>query len=128
MFPSLIPECGYPTIRLAKTLTLVGRQEQCDVRINSSRISRCHCCLVLEGGNLSVRDLNSTNGIRVNGQPVESSPLRHGDLLMISHLSYRVSLDDSAAERAVPPRPGETLAEPPSEEHPTSLELIPPPS
>ena len=128
MYVILISECGYPTICLTKTLTLVGRQERCDVRINSSRISRCHCCLVLEKGSLTVRDLNSTNGIRVNGQPVESSPLRHGDLLMISHLTYRVALNDSAAERSVPPRSGETLAEPPSEEHPTSLELIPPPS
>ena len=124
----LISECGHPTICLTRTLTLVGRQERCDVRINSSRVSRCHCCLVLENGTLAVRDLSSTNGTRVNGHPVEASPLRHGDLLMIAHLSYRVSLEASADVEALPPRCGQAIAEPPSEEIPTSLELIPPPA
>src|SRR3954470_16379292 len=110
----LISECGHPTICLTRTLTLVGRQERCDVRINSSRVSRCHCCLVLENGTLAVRDLSSTNGTRVNGHPVEASPLGHVDLRRIAHLSYRLSLDAPADAEAPPPRCGQAIAEPPS--------------
>jgi pSer/pThr/pTyr-binding forkhead associated (FHA) protein len=41
---------------------LVGRHARCDVRVESGRVSRRHCCLVLEGDHLVVRDLDSTNG------------------------------------------------------------------
>jgi predicted component of type VI protein secretion system len=117
----LVSLCGHPTIRLGKTLTLVGRQPCCDVRILSSRISRRHCCLAVEGAALIVRDLDSTNGIRVNGRPVESGPLRHGDVLTIGHLDYRVCLagpDDGPPSEPADPSRGAAAEEPP-----TSMEI-----
>ncbi|MFO0891398.1 MAG: FHA domain-containing protein [Isosphaeraceae bacterium] len=116
----LVSLCGHPTIHLTKTMTLVGRQDCCDVRIGSSRISRCHCCLVIEDGEVIVRDLNSTNGTHVNGRPVASSPLLHGDVLAIGHLKYRVTVEASTSER---PSPGDASQEGSAEDHPTALEI-----
>jgi hypothetical protein len=43
-----------------------------------------------DNGEVVVRDLGSTNGIRINGQRVESGRLRPGDELSIAHIRYRL--------------------------------------
>jgi predicted component of type VI protein secretion system len=122
MLARLISLCDHPTIVLTKTLTLVGRQQRCDARIGSWRVSRCHCCLVLEHGGLVVRDLDSTNGTLVNGQAVESARLRHGDVLTIAHLRYRVCLEDPC-EAASASASGEQSGGEPAHDQPTALEI-----
>jgi len=57
-------------------------------------------------GEVIVRDLGSTNGIRINGQRVELGRLRPGDELSIAHIRYR--LDNGQGHEA-------TLADPPRE-------------
>ena len=71
-------------------LTVVGRDQGCDVRLDSSRVSRRHCCLALDGDEVLVRDLGSTNGVSINGLRVEVGVLRQGDLLGIAHLRFRL--------------------------------------
>ena len=56
-----------------------------------------------DGGELIVRDLGSTNGIRINGQRVEKGRLRVGDELSVAHIRFR--LDDGHGQEA-------TVAEP----------------
>lgn len=51
-------------------------------------------------GEIVVRDLGSTNGIRINGQRVEMGRLRPGDELSIAHIRYRLD-DGSGAERTL---------------------------
>lgn len=59
---------------------LVGRGAGCDVVLDDDLASREHLRLRLEGGALVVRDLNSRNGILVNGLPVsDEQELHHGD-------------------------------------------------
>jgi hypothetical protein len=43
-----------------------------------------------DNGEVTVRDLGSTNGIRINGQRVERGRLRAGDELSIAHIRYRL--------------------------------------
>jgi pSer/pThr/pTyr-binding forkhead associated (FHA) protein len=43
-----------------------------------------------ENGEVLVRDLGSTNGIRINGQRVEIGRLKAGDELSIAHIRYRL--------------------------------------
>ena len=43
-----------------------------------------------ENGEVMVRDLGSTNGIRINGQRVEIGRIRAGDELSIAHIRYRL--------------------------------------
>lgn len=76
-------------IPLDRTMVVVGRHPQCDARLDSLRISRHHCCMTQDNGDVVVRDLGSTNGIRINGQRVELGRLRPGDELSIAHIRYR---------------------------------------
>jgi hypothetical protein len=81
-----------PDIPLDRTMVVVGRHPQCDARLDSLRVSRHHCCMTQDHGEVVVRDLGSTNGIRINGQRVEMGRLRPGDELSIAHIRFR--LDD----------------------------------
>jgi pSer/pThr/pTyr-binding forkhead associated (FHA) protein len=95
---------GGPPIELAKDLTLIGRDDDCDVRLDHRSISKLHCILVKTDGLLLLRDLGSTNGTRVNNQRVRRAALLPNDLLTIANVKYQVKfgagLDaDLAAER-----------------------------
>jgi pSer/pThr/pTyr-binding forkhead associated (FHA) protein len=83
---------GVPDIHLDRPLNLVGRWLGCDVRLESSWISRCHCCLAPVGDGVAVRDLDSTNGTWINGRRVSAGRLRPGDKLMLGHSRYRLTV------------------------------------
>jgi predicted component of type VI protein secretion system len=106
---------GTADIVLAGLLTVVGRHQDCDVRVDSSRVSRRHCCLAICGDGVLVRDLGSTNGTRINGRRVPEGLLRAGDELAIAHLRFRLAWPgpgrpaDAAREPgsvSPPPEPG----------------------
>jgi pSer/pThr/pTyr-binding forkhead associated (FHA) protein len=78
-----------PDILLNRTVVLVGRHPACDTRLDSMRVSRHHCCMTVDQGSVVVRDLGSTNGIRINGVRVVSGRLRPGDEISIAHCRYR---------------------------------------
>lgn len=92
-----------PDIPLDREMLVVGRHPQCDARLDSIRVSRRHCCMTPDHGEVVVKDLGSTNGIRINGQRVEKGRLRPGDELSIAHIRYR--LDDGNGQEM-------TMAEP----------------
>jgi predicted component of type VI protein secretion system len=96
-----------PDILLDRSKVLVGRHPSCDARLESLRASRRHCYLTEENGEIFVRDLGSTNGIRINGERVEIGRLRVGDELAIAHLRYRVESgpDREKVESGLGPQP-----------------------
>jgi hypothetical protein len=85
-----------PDIPVDRPMVIVGRHPQCDARLDSIRVSRRHCCMTHDADALIVRDLGSTNGIRINGQRVEEGRIQVGDELAIAHIRYR--LDDGAGD------------------------------
>src|SRR5262245_50948674 len=92
MRAQLLPLDGGPPIDIVKDLTLVGRKEDCDVRLDHKSVSKMHCVLVKTDGLLLLRDLGSTNGTRVNGQRVRRAALLPNDQLIIAHFKFRVHL------------------------------------
>src|SRR5882762_204348 len=82
-----------PSILLDKPILLIGRDPECDIQIDSRKISRRHCCIAQVNDYLVVRDLGSTNGIRINDLRVQEGALKAGDQLMIGGNLYRVSWD-----------------------------------
>jgi adenylate cyclase len=84
----------------------IGRGGDNDVVLSDSSVSRYHAEILREVGGWSVHDLRSTNGVQVNGVPVEKAPLRSGDLLGIGSFEIRVD-----AEEAVSVRPQQESAE-----------------
>lgn len=89
-------------ISLGRPVLLVGRHPECDVRLDRPQISRRHCCLALVNDRLTVRDLGSKHGVRINGRFVQEAQLQPGDEIAIGHLIFRY---ESAAQAAQPPRP-----------------------
>jgi predicted component of type VI protein secretion system len=89
-----------PSILLDKPILLVGRHHECDVQIESRKISRRHCCIAQVNDYLVVRDLGSTNGIRINGTRVPEGRLAEQDVLTIGTLRYQVTWDAALAAAA----------------------------
>ena len=71
-------------------VVVVGRGRRCDVRIESFRVSRRHCRLVLDCDVVRVLDLGSTNGTKINGRSIREGVLRPGDELSIAHCRYHL--------------------------------------
>ena len=71
----------------------MGRDPRCDARLDSSRVSRFHCCLAQIDDGVQVSDLGSTNGTRINGRCIKSGRLLPGDELMVAYFRYRVEGD-----------------------------------
>jgi hypothetical protein len=90
MPPQLVSLTEGPSILLDKPIVLLGRHQECDIQIGSRKISRRHCCLAQVHDYLVVRDLGSTNGIRINGIRVVEGSLRTGDELMIGNQRYQL--------------------------------------
>ncbi len=82
-----------PSILIDKPILLFGRHEECDVQLNSKKVSRRHCCLAQVNDYLVVRDLGSTNGVRINGERVAEGKLVPGDELQIGNFKYQVCGD-----------------------------------
>ena len=78
-------------IKLEEGVTIVGRHDECHLKIKSSQVSRQHCHLFEKKGLLLVKDLGSANGTFVNGKRVkEQQVLEPGDELTIGDVQLRV--------------------------------------
>jgi pSer/pThr/pTyr-binding forkhead associated (FHA) protein len=106
MRAQLIPLDGGRPIEIAKDLVVVGRKEDCDLRLDHKSVSKMHCIIVKTDGLLLLRDLGSTNGTRVNGQRIRRAALLPDDQLSIASCKFKVALgpDENVS---VPPAPDE---------------------
>jgi len=103
MPPQLIAITEGPDILLDKPIVLIGRHQECDIQIPSRKVSRRHCCLAQVNGHVVVRDLCSTNGIRINGSRIQEVNLKPGDELTIgSHKYYLAWPSQDAAPPQMP--------------------------
>jgi pSer/pThr/pTyr-binding forkhead associated (FHA) protein len=90
MRAQLVPLDGGSPVEIGRDLTLVGRKEDCDLRLDHKSVSKLHCVIVRTDGLLLLRDLGSTNGTRVNGQRVRRAALLPNDKLTIANFHYRI--------------------------------------
>ncbi len=97
MKSELIPMNGDPPIPITRDVTLVGRREFCDVRIEHPSLSKRHAVLVRTDGLLIIRDLISTNGTKVNGQRVMWAALLPNDRVTLGRYKFRVYLGPDEA-------------------------------
>jgi pSer/pThr/pTyr-binding forkhead associated (FHA) protein len=105
MRAQLIPVEGGAAIDVVKDVTLVGRKEDCDLRLDHKSVSKLHCVIVKTDGLLLLRDLGSTNGTRVNGQRIRRAALLPNDQLTIAGFNFRIRL--GGEEPPVPVSPDE---------------------
>ena len=83
-------------IELVNEITLIGREEWCDLTIEHKSVSKMHCCLAQNEHMVYVRDLGSTNGTRVNDHRVRRAVLLHNDELSIAGRKFRVLIGEDS--------------------------------
>ena len=92
--PGWILESSEPAIVLRlpeNSVKTVGRTARADFILEAPLVSRLHCRLTAAASDqLVVEDLESTNGILVNGKPVERSVLKTGDVLTVGRVEFRI--------------------------------------
>ena len=73
----------------------IGRSRDCDVVLADPNVSRRHAELRPDGqGGWQVRDLGSTNGVKVNGRKIDGpAPLQSGDRLALGTADVRFVLE-----------------------------------
>jgi predicted component of type VI protein secretion system len=94
VLPHLVAISEGSNIPLDKPIVLIGRHQECDIQIPSRKISRRHCCIAQVNDHLVIRDLGSTNGIRINGVKVLEGNLQVDDELVIGNMRYQVKWED----------------------------------
>lgn len=75
----------------------LGRSEECDYQLDSSRVSREHAEIIRTPSGLVVRDLGSRNGTRVNGQSPDRYCLQDGDLISVADVEITFYVPGPAA-------------------------------
>lgn len=103
------------TFELPSTVTVVGRRQDCDLCVPLMVVSRRHCELNQDQGQLRLRDLGSRNGTFVNGRRVEETQLQPGDQIQIGPIKFGVQINGQPAELKISDsaimQPPENLAE-----------------
>lgn len=79
-----------PDLIVDKPVMLLGRHAECDVQLHSGKVSRRHCVIAVVNEALVIRDLGSTNGVRINGERKIEGVLNDGDEVAIGNFCYRV--------------------------------------
>ncbi len=90
-------------IELTKHEHVIGRSLLASTRINSPSVSREHAKIirVQEDGEefFVVKDLNSSNGTRVNGDTATSARLQNGDKIQMGDVVFKFVLEDAVDVR-----------------------------
>ena len=100
--PSLPMECSAELARvdgqhntsyaLARR-TRIGRAPGCELQIDSSSVSRHHALVLMGQREVIIEDLNSTNGVLVNGRKISRQLLNDGDMITIGEAQFRLTLN-----------------------------------
>ena len=110
MTASLVPKAGGNPVILNRPIIVIGRGADCEISLpNSVKVSRRHCFIVQCGEQYRLRDLGSTNGVRVNNKRVTEEELRPGDEIAVADAVYTFQIDATAPPpfRGLPQRPRE---------------------
>lgn len=89
------------SVELPQGETMVGRGLSCSIRFNDPGISREHLRILVDGSSVTVEEMRSTNGTRVNGQRLEgATEIQDGDELQIGFrwLHVRILSGETQAE------------------------------
>ena len=80
-------------LRVDKRRVVIGRSRECDVQIEDANVSRRHAELRQEGTSFWIVDLDSTNGLEVNGRRVKRAKLDPGDRFTIGSTEVTFSTE-----------------------------------
>jgi pSer/pThr/pTyr-binding forkhead associated (FHA) protein len=79
--------------------TSVGRVEDNVFQIPDPSVSSHHCEILLKGGEVIIRDLNSTNGTFINGKQITEAPLKPSQILRLGQVEVRLEGDQTGTSQ-----------------------------
>lgn len=79
------------TVPLTKTVTLLGRAPNCDVKVPSPSVSKEHTRIEVLEDRLLISDAGSRNGTFLNGVQVRTSKAKSGDRIAIHDIIIEVT-------------------------------------
>ena len=88
-------------IVLRKDKFVIGRGAEVDFLLNSKRVSRHHCLIWCRENSVTIEDLGSRNGVRLNGnviEPHQSYRVYHDDIVDVEEWRFRMSVRDKASK------------------------------
>lgn len=105
---------GRKSFSVTKDVVVVGRREDCDLRIPLGEVSRKHCRFLKDGEVLRIEDLGSSNGTYVNGERVQESVVQPGQTVQVGPVQFVVQIDGVPADDEMQPmsRAAAATAEP----------------
>jgi chromosome segregation ATPase len=92
-------EQGREIVNVLGRKTSVGRTPDNDLQIDAKFISRHHAVILAGPVHTVIEDLNSTNGVLVNGQRVARQILKDGDEVIIGRSHYRFAVRRAGEKR-----------------------------
>jgi len=92
------PDGRRKDIPITTDTTVIGRGENCELRVPLLSVSRRHCEVSIVDGALKVKDLASSNGTYVNNGRVNESELAAGDRLVVGPVVFTVQIDGMPEE------------------------------
>lgn len=82
------------SFRIKRGKCVVGRDSACDLQIPTPSVSRHHCEIIIDGDNLVVRDLNSSNGVFLNESRIKGEThAKAGDRLAVGPIIFTLQID-----------------------------------
>lgn len=90
------------TFELNASPMTLGRVEDNQIEINHNSVSSSHAELVFDENDYVVRDLESTNGTRVNGERINEQKLRKGDNVRFGNIEFIYDSEYSPPAQALP--------------------------
>jgi pSer/pThr/pTyr-binding forkhead associated (FHA) protein len=97
----LVPVGGGDPIPLIRPVLTIGRRDSCDICLRFPNVSGTHCELAFQDGRWLVRDLDSTNGTKVNGLRVRRKVLFPQDAVSIADHRYTIDYVPARVSRVV---------------------------
>jgi adenylate cyclase len=98
---TLTPIGGGDPIPLVREKLVLGRRESCDIPLRFPNVSGLHCQLTFRDGYWHIRDLGSTNGIKVNDVRVYEKYLHPGETITIAKRRFKIDYQLLAGRQAV---------------------------
>ena len=97
------PDGHRRSFSITRDMSVIGRREDCDLRIPLSDVSRKHCRMILNGETIKVEDLGSSNGTYVNGERIQQAEISAGDTLQVGPVIFVLQMNGFPADEDLRP-------------------------
>jgi pSer/pThr/pTyr-binding forkhead associated (FHA) protein len=104
----------------------IGRNADNVIVISDSAVSGHHCAVLRDGDSYVLRDLDSTNGTRLNGRDVRESPLNLRDLITVGEVEFMFNAEEGEVVETPRPPAAEIEVAPGAAAAPESFDSISP--